>query len=260
MPGQLSAWTRDIVDVLQQSPGPQQLTSMAEWLQRLSGVDHFVLFVYEDADRPQPLFDTFSGGLRQLFVDEYQIGPYLQDPFYLASRQSQTGAMSSMRQLAPDRFYVSEYFRTYYHHLGLCEEVGFFVNMGAQVKAVLSLMRRRSSGAYHSDDIQLMSEAIPVVDAVVRAAWSAHLHAVRRNDEIRAEFENFGQGVLTARECEIARLLLQGYSNISLSEQLGISPGTVKVHRKHIYDKLGIGSQSELLALFIRERHPSKDA
>ncbi|WP_025806338.1 helix-turn-helix transcriptional regulator [Pseudomonas chlororaphis] len=260
MQGQLSAWTRDIVDVLQQSPGSQQLTSMAEWLQRLSGVDHFVLFIYEDNYRPQPLFDTFSDSLRQLFVDEYQTGPYLQDPFYLASRQSQTGAMSSMRQLAPERFYVSEYFRTYYHHLGLCEEVGYFINMGERAKAVLSLMRRRSSGAYHSDDILLMSQAIPVVDAVVRSAWKAHLHVGRRDDGIRAEIENFGQGVLTGRECEIARLLLQGHSNISLSQQLGISPGTVKVHRKHIYEKLGIGSQSELLALFIREHHRSQNA
>jgi DNA-binding CsgD family transcriptional regulator len=38
-----------------------------------------------------------------------------------------------------------------------------------------------------------------------------------------------------------------------VAEQLSISPGTVKIHRKNIYAKLGIGSQSELLGLFIRD-------
>ncbi|MNG32074.1 Transcriptional regulatory protein UhpA [compost metagenome] len=66
-------------------------------------------------------------------------------------------------------------------------------------------------------------------------------------------FEQFGRGVLTRREGEVVRLLLEGHSNISVSQRLGISPGTVRVHRQNLYEKLGIGSQSELLALFIRE-------
>ncbi|EMV9186339.1 helix-turn-helix transcriptional regulator, partial [Escherichia coli] len=43
------------------------------------------------------------------------------------------------------------------------------------------------------------------------------------------------------------------HSSASVAEQLDISPGTVKIHRKNLYAKLGIGSQSELLGLFIRE-------
>ncbi|MOA60859.1 putative HTH-type transcriptional regulator [compost metagenome] len=64
-------------------------------------------------------------------------------------------------------------------------------------------------------------------------------------------FERFGQGVLTARECEVARLLLEGHSNRTASQRLRIAPGTVKVHRRSLYGKLQIGSQSELLALFV---------
>ncbi|MDH4555753.1 response regulator transcription factor [Pseudomonas sp. BN417] len=43
------------------------------------------------------------------------------------------------------------------------------------------------------------------------------------------------------------------YTNCSIAELLGIQRGTVKVHRKNLYDKLEIGSQAELLAVFIRE-------
>ena len=39
---------------------------------------------------------------------------------------------------------------------------------------------------------------------------------------------------------------------MSTGEVLGITPGTVKIHRKNIYAKLGISSQAELFNRFIR--------
>jgi len=57
--------------------------------------------------------------------------------------------------------------------------------------------------------------------------------------------------VLTPRECEVVKLVLRGYSTKSVSQSLGISPGTVKVHRENIYAKLAVSSQAELFNLFI---------
>ena len=37
----------------------------------------------------------------------------------------------------------------------------------------------------------------------------------------------------------------------STASQMGISPETVRMHRKNLYLKLEVGSQSELFALFI---------
>ena len=44
----------------------------------------------------------------------------------------------------------------------------------------------------------------------------------------------------------------RGHSTASVGLHLGISPTTVKTHRKHLYEKLGIGSQYELFAHFLR--------
>lgn len=57
---------------------------------------------------------------------------------------------------------------------------------------------------------------------------------------------------LTAREMEVGRLLLSGCSNKEIARKLAISAETVKVHRKHMYSKLGIKSQSELFSLFLQ--------
>ena len=63
--------------------------------------------------------------------------------------------------------------------------------------------------------------------------------------------DNFGRNVLTTRECEVVKLVLRGYSSKSISYSLGISPGTVRVHRENIYGKLGVSSQAELFNMFI---------
>jgi DNA-binding CsgD family transcriptional regulator len=46
--------------------------------------------------------------------------------------------------------------------------------------------------------------------------------------------------------------VLQGHSTESIARHLDISPGTVKIHRKNIYRKLGISTQAQLFASFLR--------
>ena len=48
-----------------------------------------------------------------------------------------------------------------------------------------------------------------------------------------------------------ALLILQGHSSVSISLRLGVSPQTVKVFRRQLYARCGIGSQAELFALLL---------
>jgi DNA-binding CsgD family transcriptional regulator len=48
------------------------------------------------------------------------------------------------------------------------------------------------------------------------------------------------KSVLTGREAEIFELLIQGFSNLAICEQLFISLPTVTTHIRHIYEKLGV--------------------
>jgi DNA-binding CsgD family transcriptional regulator len=54
---------------------------------------------------------------------------------------------------------------------------------------------------------------------------------------------------LTSREREIFELLAKGRDTVFISERLYISSHTVKVHRTHVYAKLGIHSQQMLIDL-----------
>lgn len=45
---------------------------------------------------------------------------------------------------------------------------------------------------------------------------------------------------LTAREQQVLELVEQGLRNKDIARQLGIQPGTVKIHLKHIFEKTGV--------------------
>ncbi len=54
---------------------------------------------------------------------------------------------------------------------------------------------------------------------------------------------------LTSREKEIARLILDGLTNKEIAIRLEISPNTIKIHTKNIYDKLNVRDRLSLFAL-----------
>jgi DNA-binding NarL/FixJ family response regulator len=63
---------------------------------------------------------------------------------------------------------------------------------------------------------------------------------------------------LSAREQEILELLSQGFVNKEIASRLDISYQTVKVHMKHIYEKLHVRSRTEALIKFMGDKsgHP----
>lgn len=61
---------------------------------------------------------------------------------------------------------------------------------------------------------------------------------------------NAGSPPLSAREQEVAELMLHGYSTLRISEILGISLSTVKCHIYSIYQKLDVHSRQDLIDLY----------
>jgi DNA-binding CsgD family transcriptional regulator len=52
--------------------------------------------------------------------------------------------------------------------------------------------------------------------------------------------------------------VLRGYSADATGHALGISSGTVRIHRRNIYGKLRIASQGELFSMFISALNPTE--
>ena len=52
--------------------------------------------------------------------------------------------------------------------------------------------------------------------------------------------EGYPRSDLTAREQQVLELVEQGFKNKEIALELGIRPGTVKIHLKHIFEKTGV--------------------
>lgn len=60
-------------------------------------------------------------------------------------------------------------------------------------------------------------------------------------------FKASGEQMLTRREKEVVRLVIEGLGNREIAQQLCLSVHTVKNYLFHIFDKLGISSRTELV-------------
>ncbi|MBI4892812.1 MAG: response regulator transcription factor [Acidobacteria bacterium] len=59
---------------------------------------------------------------------------------------------------------------------------------------------------------------------------------------------------LTIRESQVLELVEQGLRNKDIASTLGIRPGTVKIHLKHIFEKTGVHGRYGLALNGLRER------
>jgi FixJ family two-component response regulator len=58
--------------------------------------------------------------------------------------------------------------------------------------------------------------------------------------------------LLTARERDVCRLVVQGLLNKQIAGDLGAAEGTIKIHRRRVMQKLGVDSVAELVRLVDR--------
>lgn len=110
--------------------------------------------------------------------------------------------------------------------------------------------------AVNISTLLLALTAAAIIRLLVRNGDSPDEHPARKNGEENRTQEmplpskevylHFaGQCQLTKRETEIGYLVLHGYSNLQLAEELYISETTVKKHLTHIYQKTGTCGRKE---------------
>lgn len=233
--------------------------SLSAALKGITDFDFTVVFGYIGSAQPIDLYDDFPKGKHKVFVEDYQEGPYLLDPFYLASLDKVEPGLYRLRDIAPDRFYQGEYFRNYYVQTGLAEEIGYFIDLPNGAIVVVSIMR--ASKAFSAKEVRDFRQYWPVISAACRQHWrglasnSKDETGSSQNNEmhnnVERAFHRFGEGVLTPREKEVVEFTLKGHSADAVGRILTISSGTVRIHRRNIYSKLQIHSQGELFSIFI---------
>lgn len=203
---------------------------------------------------PEVLHHSLAPVRARHYLDRYLAGPYLLDPLYQMALRADKPTMCRFRDAQPDRFHSSEYYRQYVERTHLADEMDFL--FAASPTSTLVIVCGRLEKRYTRVELNHFRLIEPIVQAAMRRVWDGRDGAGTQGDpdmhqRLTQCFENFGEDDLTQREREITQLLLRGYSSKSIARELGIAPGTVMVHKRNLFAKLGITSQYELFSRFI---------
>lgn len=234
---------------------------LASTIKLISPFESFVIFAYPAGGRPFHIYNDLPSDQIATTLERYIDGAYLLDPFYEACNKKLGSGIYRLRTLAPDQFYESEYYKSYYAKTQLREELGMLIEVQPEVSVVLSLGTRSADCRLSQSDLEHLEITSPLFIALCQKHWSTHLESVgfessdqhQKNlaEPLDIAFKNFGRDHLSERECEIVHFILKGHSSKSIADVLTISADTVKAHRKHIHTKLKISSQAELFSLFL---------
>jgi DNA-binding CsgD family transcriptional regulator len=188
-------------------------------------------------------------------VPLYLNGLYLLDPFLQAAHDGLADGCYRLEEVAPDLFRQSEYFLSYFRDAVGEDEIQVLVRPQPDVLLSLSL---GAATRFDTEPLGKLTAALPWVLAAIRQHWrlagdTARIvpSAADLGARVETALGRFGAGLLTEREMAIARMVLRGNSSKAIADRLAISPETVKVHRRHLYSKLGISTQPELFSRFI---------
>jgi DNA-binding CsgD family transcriptional regulator len=248
-------WNQTLANIISSDFGIEALRELITALESLARGSSSTIIVYPDDRKPYLAYHRLLPEEDpQVHIDNYVSGPYLVDPCYVHAAEIGEEGFFLIGDLAPEGFEGSEYYRLYYHAVGLKDEACFIFRVPGGGWTIISLGRHSEDSLFCAEDKALLSTLFPIVKAIT-CRWiqtgEAGTHGQDIETHLNAALRNFGTSLLTQRESLILNLLLRGHSIKSIAERLKNSLETIKHHRKNIYSKLDVSTQAELFHLFI---------
>jgi DNA-binding CsgD family transcriptional regulator len=214
--------------------------------------DRVTVVRYSATQRPEFVsYRNYLDDMVAKYIDIY----YVYDPFYAHWRKRQAPGVVSLNGPARGP-YIAEF-------LGqsvISDELGVLLADGQDW--CLGIFLDRSSGRFSPFDVASLKAHFPVFEALHALDLRSRQPGFRRTlqpSRLGAEPVSV-QGVtvpedlwpaLSNRERQIAQMALSGHPTAGIARKLSIAVGTVKNHRRSIYDKLDITTERELFLQYI---------
>lgn len=250
-------WNVAVARLIRASSGQETADALIDAIGVVVNHNGTCLLAFHHDAPPEVLHHSLDSAGAKHYLDRYLAGPYLLDPLYqLALRDSKPG-ICRYRDEAPDRFRSSEYYRQYCERTHLTDEMDFILDV--DTTSTLALVVGRMKSRFTKAELERLRRIESVIHAAMSNIWTywqSRQGTTDRNESVHRRltecFANFGTPLLTQRERETTQLLLRGFSTKAIARKLDIAPGTVMVHKRNLFSKLGISSQFELFSRFIQ--------
>ena len=192
-------------------------------------------------------------------VEAYLRGHYLLDPFTTLATQSERTGLFHLNELLHGPLCQSAYFRQFYHGAGISDEVGLVCRPAPGICEITSLFHCAEGSRFSAARLARLRALTPVINALCELHYRSTAKPPEAGPASPVSVLASMGFDLSRREMQIVGLMLRGHSSLSISLECGITEGTVKIHRKNIYQKLAISSQAELFGLVLSRVFPADD-
>lgn len=253
-------WNESVGTMISHLEDSDFLSILLEIVGEFIHADNAMIFQEKALNAPKLICDRgiWSQKHRSL-LNQYISGECLSDPVFHAIYRGVKPGFYHITEICNRNFNQSSYYTKYYKETNLLEDAYYLVQVEDDTMLQIFLGRRVGSPLFNEEELSYLRAVEPIIRNVVTQHWK-NFKKKNLNEEDPAQglqqqlqkvVRNFGSSILTKRETEVIQMMLHGHSVKSSAYEMGISPDTVKMHRKNIYSKLRVSAQSEIFSLFI---------
>ena len=254
---QLSQWNRDVSRAIAALGTEEFFPALIEAVRGQVTIDYPQIWLYHRDLPPQVLYHEIPPAAVASQIDHYLDGPYREDPFFQASMNQPKSKIYRLSRVTAGKLEQSDYYQSYYSDTGTVDEAVYLSRLGSGSVINLSMMRLPKHHEFSEQEYESLYLLAEPVSELLKSHSShddfaaTHLIQPGIDHQIDMAFKTFGQSVLSPREKDVLELMLRGSGTDISAERLNIALETVRRHRKSIYRKLDVSSQTDLFSLFI---------
>lgn len=237
---------------------PEFFTALGTALAGYARFQNFIVYRLQPTRTAQLIATNLDRDhlLRQM--REFSQGLFLLDPFYISSIEADAKPFLRLSDIAPEDFLETDFYRLHYRNVGVTDECRFIVPIGEADFLHVFVERDAPDQAFEPDEMARLEVLGPLIVSAVQDHWKWWTERTRPSGSSPLGFDLNGviasiqPKTLTPREIDIVSWMLQGHSSKVIAHRLDIAVGTVTNHKRNIYGKLDIHSQSQLFNRFLQ--------
>lgn len=254
---QISKWNKDLSRAIAALGTEEFFPLLVAAINGQVRIDYPQVWLYHRDLPPRVLYHEIPRHALEQQIDQYLDGPYREDPFYQTSMNQPRARIYRLSRVTLGKLKDSDYYRDYYGDTGTCDEIVYLSKLQAGNVINLSMMRLPEHGPFGDDEYETLYLLAEPISELIKS-HSEHQDFAATNliqpgidHQIDLAFRTFGASMLSPREKDVLELMLRGYGTDISAERLEIAVETVRRHRKSIYRKLDVSSQTDLFSLFL---------
>jgi DNA-binding CsgD family transcriptional regulator len=254
---QLSQWNKDVSRAIAALGQDAFFPALVEAINAQVPIDYPQVWLYHRDLPPRVLYHRIPRNALSSQIDEYLDGPYREDPFYQTSMQNPKSRLYRLSRVTLGKLEQTEYYQNYYSDTGTVDEAVYLAKLRGGNVINLSMMRLPNNGAFSAEEYETLYLLADPISELLKSHSEhddfavTHLIQPGIDHQIDLAFRTFGASMLSPREKDVLELMLRGYGTDTSATRLSIAVETVRRHRKSIYRKLDVSSQTDLFSLFL---------